>query len=34
MRTVNVVFEDEEHDMLKKKKGSVKWHDFIMRLAR
>ena len=30
MRSITVVFLDEEHKKLKKKKGSMNWHDFIM----
>ena len=33
MRTVNVVFEDNEHKKLTKLKGNRSWHDFIMKLA-
>ena len=29
MRTVNEIFTDQEHKMLKKKKGKRTWHDFI-----
>lgn len=34
MRTINVTFEDEEYEKLKKKKGNMSWHDFIMLLAK
>ena len=33
MRTVNVVFEENEHKKLTKLKGDRSWHDFIMDLA-
>jgi len=33
MRTVNVVFEDNEHKKLTRLKGDWSWHDFIMKLA-
>jgi len=32
MKTVNVVFEDEEFKALAKAKGSKSWHDFILTL--
>jgi len=34
MRTVNVVFEYNEHKNLTKLKGEKSWHNFIMELAR
>jgi predicted CopG family antitoxin len=34
MKTINVTFEDEEYQRLKKKKGKLSWHDFIMALTR
>lgn len=34
MRTINVVFEDKEHDLLNKLKGDLTWHDFMMNLAK
>ena len=33
MRTVNVIFEDNEHKKLVKLKGDRSWHDFIMDMA-
>lgn len=33
MKTINVTFEDWEHDKLVKRKGKLSWHDFIMKLA-
>lgn len=33
MRTMNVVFEDEEFDRLTKAKGELNWHDFVLTLA-
>ena len=33
MRTVNVVFEDNEHKKLTRLKGDRSWHDFIMDIA-
>jgi len=33
MRTVNVVFEDNEHKKLTRLKGVQSWHDFIMDIA-
>ena len=33
MKTINVTFEDEEHERLVKKKGNLSWHDFILKLA-
>ena len=33
MRTVNVIFEDNEHKKLVKLKGDRSWHDFIMDFA-
>ena len=33
MRTVNVVFEDNEHKKLTKLKGKRSWHDFIIDMA-
>lgn len=32
MKSVNVVFEDEEFEALLKVKGTKSWHDFILRL--
>jgi len=34
MRTINVVFEDKEYDQLKKLKGDLSWHDFMMATAK
>jgi len=33
MKTINVTFEDREHEELVKKKGKLSWHDFIMKLV-
>ena len=33
MKTVNVVFSDEEHEALAEVKKNKSWHDFIMELA-
>jgi len=33
MKTVNVVFENEEFELLMKAKGTKSWHDFILTLA-
>lgn len=33
MRTINVVFEDKEYDQLKKLKGDLSWHDFMMEMV-
>ncbi|GAJ11713.1 unnamed protein product, partial [marine sediment metagenome] len=32
MKTINVVFTDEEHKKLDEIKGRRNWHDFIMKL--
>lgn len=32
MKTINVVFTDEEHDELAKVKKGKSWHDFILEL--
>ena len=32
MKSITVVFEDEEHKKLKEKKGEKSWHDFILEL--
>jgi hypothetical protein len=34
MRSLNVYFEDSEHDFLLAEKGGASWRDFILRLAR
>lgn len=34
MKTINVVFDDNEHDELLRLKDSLSWHDFILREAR
>jgi hypothetical protein len=34
MKKINEVFEDEEFELLKKKKGNKTWHDFIMELTK
>ena len=33
MKTVNVVFTDEEHKKLVNVKGNLSWHDFILKLV-
>jgi hypothetical protein len=33
MKTINVTFTDEEHEILMRAKGSQNWHDFILKLA-
>jgi len=33
MKSVNVVFEDEEFEALAKLKGVKSWHDFILTLV-
>lgn len=33
MKQVNVFFEDAEMEKLKKQKGKLSWHDFIMKRA-
>jgi len=33
MKTINVVFTDEEHEALVKAKKNKSWHDFILKLA-
>jgi len=33
MRSISVTFTDEEHERLVKAKGSLSWHDFIMKLV-
>ena len=30
MRTINVTFEDKDHERLKKQKGRASWHDAII----
>ena len=32
MKSINVYFEDEEYKKLRKKKGDLTWHDFILKL--
>jgi len=34
MKTVNVVFENEEFKALAKVKGTKSWHNFILELAK
>jgi len=34
MKSINVPFEDEEHERLSKEKGELTWHDFILRLLK
>jgi hypothetical protein len=33
MRTINVVFEDDEFRKLEEAKESLTWHDFILQLV-
>jgi len=33
MKTINETFSDEEFEMLRKKKGDLSWHDFILSLV-
>ena len=33
MKALNVYFEDQEFELLIKKKGKKSWHDYIMELA-
>lgn len=30
MKTINVTFTDEEHELLIETKGNLNWHDFIL----
>ena len=30
-KTINIIFEDKEHNALKKKKGKLTWKEYIMR---
>ncbi|MFW9968765.1 MAG: hypothetical protein ACFFDF_01105 [Candidatus Odinarchaeota archaeon] len=32
MKTINVTFEDKEHQKLAEKKGELSWHEFILKL--
>lgn len=32
MKTINIVFDDDEFEELTKKKAEKSWHDFIMEL--
>jgi predicted CopG family antitoxin len=32
MKTINETFTDEEYEMLLRYKGSLTWHDFIMKI--
>jgi hypothetical protein len=32
MKTINVTFTDEEHDVLVNTKGDLNWHDFILKI--
>ena len=34
MKTINVTFEDEEHEDLMQAKGKLSWHDFILKCAK
>lgn len=31
MKTINVVFSDDEHELLVARKGKLSWHDYIMK---
>jgi len=33
LKTINVVFEDEEYKKLVEAKDALSWHDFIMKLV-
>lgn len=33
MKQINVYFEDKELEELKKKKGNLSWHDFILKFV-
>ena len=33
MKTINVTFSDEEHELLLEAKANISWHDFIILLA-
>ena len=33
MKTINEKFTDEEFELLKKSKGDISWHDWIMSFA-
>ena len=32
VKTINVTFTDEEHDVLVKTKNDLNWHDFILKI--
>ena len=32
MKTINVTFEDKEHQKLTEKKGELSWREFILKL--
>ena len=32
MKTINVPFEDKQHQKLTEKKGELSWHEFILKL--
>ncbi len=32
MKTINVTFSDEEHELLVEAKGDTSWHDFVLKL--
>jgi len=34
MKTINITFEDEEHEELLKRKGKMSWHDFILEMTK
>jgi len=33
MKSIHVIFEDEEHEALLKKKGELTWREFILKLS-
>lgn len=33
MKTINVTFENKEHEELQRKKGDMSWHDWIIKLS-
>lgn len=34
MKTINVTFDDKEHQSLEETKGDLSWHDFILKLLK
>lgn len=34
VKIINVAFEDEEHEKLKRAKGRKSWHNFILEMAK